>query len=189
MPPVMSLAVLSMRCLALAAFAQAAVSLPLVQADASRYSTSGPSKSISVREGAPNGRIGEMAKLEISAARGVLDAGGRDRTLVMIRAFDATGATVKTGSVTVQTTNGAWLPTRSHDADSDSAGSHPRSYDPAEYCRENASGDVVRARTLTIKNGTAVACLQSDGMPSTAELTVATPDPAGPMARTSVRFR
>jgi uncharacterized repeat protein (TIGR01451 family) len=138
-----------------------------------------------------------IGRLEIVAERAVLDAGGRDRGFVTIRAFDREGTPLKSGSVTVETTAGQWLlPGASRAASQiDAAALTPvnaRPIDPADYCQRDAPAVELPAGlqtgTVTIVEGVARICLQSDVAPGAAQLRAAAGDGSGVEAKTSVRF-
>ena len=138
-----------------------------------------------------------IGRLEIVAERAVMDAGGRDRGFVTIRAFDREGAPLKGGSVTVETSAGQWLlPGVPHAASQiDAAALTPvtaRPIDPAAYCRQDAPAVELpvglHTGTVTIVEGVARTCLQSDVAPGAAQLRVAAGDGSGVEAKTSVRF-
>ena len=169
---------------------QATTSEPLGSADALRSAADPLTR-----------RSPAIGRLEIQADRGDLDAGGRDRTLVTVRAFDVQGEPLKAGLVMLETTDGQWL---LPDRPLSDAATAPVSKadvrvktaaatDPRQYCRPDAPAvelpEALRAGAITIRDGVGLACLQSGLAPVTAELRVAAEDGSGAAARTFVRFQ
>src|SRR5262249_4849988 len=117
-----------------------------------------------------------IARLEIEAAQDVVKAGGRDSTVMSVRAFSADGSPVRSGSVTIETTAGQWLVPK-----------------PKRGDGQNARGSIdvpdgPRTGTLPIRDGIAQIALQSDLAPSTAHIRVLAEDGSNVEARTNVRF-
>ncbi len=154
-----------------------------------------PSVSTLIRDGGysmANGVVppgaADVGRLEIIADRADLAAGGRDRTLVTIRAFDPAGLPIPAGLVTLSTTAGEWIGPVTADDDVDGATSRLA---VEAYCRQESRGVSlpldVNTVSLPVRDGVAVACLQSGLAPAVAVLTVSQGGKAGAVAQTHVR--
>jgi uncharacterized repeat protein (TIGR01451 family) len=144
-------------------------------------------------------REGVLAhRLEIEAEQPELRAGGRERTLVRVRAFSSDGARIASGSVQLQTTAGALLL-----PDAPRAGESARlvaSVDPAarpgpadlSYCVDGSESVYTPMGaplgSAPVVDGEALFCLQSGEHAGAAYLTAVARDGSGTQAAARVVF-
>lgn len=142
-------------------------------------------------------------RLSIEVGRPEIAAGGRDRTAVLVRAFDRAGAPVPGGVVTMETTAGQWLvPSPTPNTESGRLGlaidpvqarlNQPVPSTDLSFCRPEAEGSELPAQLFTgvapLIDGVARLCLESSTAPATAYVRAIATDGGQVEATASVRF-